>query len=71
MIIMKETKARSMMKSLSWRMTATLTTIILVLIFTGKLELAVAIGFFEIIVKLIVYYSHERIWDKVKFGLIG
>ena len=71
MIMMRETKARSMMKSLSWRMTATLTTIILVLIFTGKFELAVAIGFFEIIVKLIVYYSHERIWDKVKFGLIG
>ncbi len=66
---MRETKARSMLKSASWRVTATLTTIILVLIFTGKIQLAIAVGSVEVLAKIFFYYSHERVWNKMKFGL--
>lgn len=64
----KESKRRSIIKTLSWRFWATLTTAILVYIFTGKIELAVAVGGIEIVIKMILYFLHERIWNNVNFG---
>lgn len=59
---------RSILKSLSWRVTATLTTIIISFIVTGQVTVALTIGFFEFFTKLIIYYVHERFWNKIKFG---
>lgn len=63
-----ETHARSLMKTLSWRMAATSTTIILVFLFTGNLVLSAGIGFAEAIIKTLIYYLHERMWNKLNFG---
>lgn len=64
----KESRIRSVVKSISWRFWATVTTMALVLLFTKKVELAISIGALEVVVKLIVYFFHERVWDKLKFG---
>ncbi len=64
----RETKRRSAVKTLSWRVVATLTTTFLVLIFTGKLTIAITIGSIEVIAKLIFYFLHERMWDNIRFG---
>lgn len=64
----KESKTRSVLKAVSWRFWATLTTTTLVLIFVGKLGVALTVGGLEVIIKLIIYFFHERIWDKIKFG---
>ena len=66
-----ETKTRSVLKSLSWRITATLTTMVLVLFFSGEVELAIMVGSVEVFAKLAIYYAHERAWNKVKYGLRG
>lgn len=66
---MEETKTRSVLKSLSWRITASLTTVMLVFFFSGKAELAIMIGSVEIVAKLAIYYAHERVWNKVKYGV--
>ncbi|MBW3002136.1 DUF2061 domain-containing protein [Candidatus Woesearchaeota archaeon] len=65
---MADKHVRSIAKSISWRTIATLTTMILVFVFTGKLALAAGIGFFEVIIKLTVYYAHERAWDNITWG---
>ncbi|MGM5485289.1 MAG: DUF2061 domain-containing protein [Nanobdellota archaeon] len=65
---MKESKKRSLAKSLSWRALATLTTMVLVYIFTGSIELSVSLAVVEVFVKLLVYYFHERTWDRIKWG---
>ena len=65
---MTEQHTRSIAKSISWRVIASLTTMILVFVFTGKLALAAGIGFFEVIIKLTVYYAHERAWNHVHWG---
>ena len=39
-----ETKKRSVLKAISWRTWATVTTAVLVFIFTGKFALAITIG---------------------------
>ncbi len=64
----KETHLRSVLKTISWRFWATLTTVSLVLIFVGRLDLALTVGGFEVVLKLIIYFFHERFWDKIKYG---
>ncbi len=65
-----ETHMRSLVKAISWRIVATLTTIFLVFAFTGDLILSSGVGLTEIIAKLIVYYFHERLWNAIGFGKI-
>ena len=64
----KESKFRSVIKSVSWRFCATLTTVTLVLIFTGEADIAFTVGGLEIILKMLIYFFHERGWDKIKWG---
>ncbi len=63
-----ETNTRSIIKGISWRVFATATTIIIVYLFFGRLDLAIAAGAVETVAKIILYWAHERIWNKVKFG---
>ena len=66
---MIESRRRSLVKSMSWRITATITTTIISFIVTGNVTLAFQIGFFELVTKMGLYYFHERLWIKIKFGL--
>ncbi|MHC4596106.1 MAG: DUF2061 domain-containing protein [Planctomycetota bacterium] len=63
-----ETRLRSIVKGLAWRFLATLTTMILVLMFTRKIVLSLEIGALEVIAKLLLYYTHERVWNLVRWG---
>ena len=63
-----ETKTRSILKAVSWRVLATLTTMSLVYIFFRRLDLAAAVGILEAAIKMLVYFVHERIWNKIKYG---
>ncbi len=67
-MILMDTHLRSVVKAISFRIIASLITVILVLIFTGNLALAGAIGILDLILKLIIYYLHERVWDKIVWG---
>ena len=64
----KETKSRSIIKTISWRVLATLTTIVLVYIFIGDTTIALSVGGIEVVLKMLIYFLHERAWDKIKFG---
>ena len=64
----KETNLRSIAKGVSWRFVATGTTITIVYVFFGRLDLAVAAGVIETGVKIALYWGHEKIWQKVRFG---
>ena len=64
----KESPIRSIIKTISWRIIATGTTIIIAYLFTGDTETALQIGSAEVIIKLVIYYIHERAWTNVKWG---
>lgn len=58
---------RSILKGISWRVIATLDTVLVVLLITClcgqcSLENAIKIGASEFIIKLLIYYGHERFW---------
>ena len=63
-----ETKKRSILKAISWRTWATLTTAILVFMFTGEFALAITVGLLEVFAKMALYFFHERLWQKIGFG---
>ncbi|HEX9666235.1 MAG TPA: adenylyl-sulfate kinase [Thermodesulfobacteriota bacterium] len=64
-----ETKIRSFVKTLSWRVTATITTIIVALAITRRIDIAIQIGLLEALLKMLVYFIHERSWAKITFGI--
>lgn len=53
----------SLMKTFSWRIIATLTTISLAWLFTGEIDTALKIGSVEFFAKMLFYYAHERSWS--------
>jgi len=68
MIIVGESRKRSLAKMISWRVIATATTVTLVFLFTGEIAVAAGVGVFDVILKLAFYYGHERAWNTVRWG---
>jgi len=64
----KETNTRSVVKGISWRVVATTTTIIIVYVFFDRLDLAIAAGMIETVLKIGLYWFHERVWQKIRWG---
>ena len=67
---MHEKPYRSVVKTISWRTVGTLDTIIVSYFVTGNLVMAASIGSIEVITKMILYYFHERAWNRLKFGTV-
>jgi uncharacterized membrane protein len=67
---MKVTKARSFAKSLSYRIFGTLSSWAVVYVITGKGSLATLVAFWETVIKVVIYYYHERTWNKITWGRI-
>ena len=65
---MGETRARGIVKAITYRLWQSLNTFVISWIITGRFEMAAAIVSIEIIVKIFVYFWHERIWNFVKWG---
>ncbi len=64
-----ETKRRSVVKALTWRVIASLdTTVIAYFVTGGDIKQAISIGGFEVITKMIIYFFHERGWNNIKWG---
>lgn len=64
----KETNKRSIVKGISWRILASFTTIVIVYLFFNRLDLAIAAGLIETVLKIGLYWAHERAWFKVSWG---
>lgn len=63
-------RVRHILKTLTWRFFGTLDTMFLGWIISGNAEVGLSIGGLEIITKMVLYYSHERIWYRSRFGLV-
>lgn len=66
--MISETKKRSIVKAISWRLIATLNSFIILLLFPSYTAIILAIimnttGF-------LVFYAFERLWSKIQWGRI-
>ena len=66
---MAVTKKRHLLKAFTWRVVASFTTFILSWMLTGDPKIGLSIGVFDFLVKIGLYYAHERAWHKTKWGV--
>jgi uncharacterized membrane protein len=66
----RDSKLRSLFKAITYRITGTITTTLIVYVVTGELAIAMAVGVVEPVAKIIIYYCHERLWELVPHGTI-
>ena len=59
---MIESKKRSFVKGVTWRVIGTADTIMLAYLITGDVSNALKIGWLELFTKTILFFIHERIW---------
>jgi uncharacterized membrane protein len=65
---MNVTKQRSFIKAISWRIIGTADTFVLSYFITHKAITAASIAGFEVLTKTVLYYFHERGWNKISWG---
>jgi uncharacterized membrane protein len=62
-------RKRHLLKAVTWRIIASITSFLIGWLVTGSLNVGITVGLFDIIIKFILYYFHERIWYRSKFGI--
>lgn len=67
---MKETRTRSLVKSLIWRAIALFVTYLVAWLLTGNIETSILIALIANFLKTILYYVLERIFQRVEWGLL-
>ncbi len=65
---MKDKRYRSIIKTISWRVTGTIDTFLVSWVVTGRIGIAASISAVEVFTKLLLYYLHERAWNRIKIG---
>ena len=65
----KKSRIRHIAKTITWRIIASITTFILAFIFTQDITKSLWLMGTEMVLKLLLYYYHERVW--FKYGKLG
>ena len=60
--------SRSLIKTLTYRVAGSVILIVATYLITGNLTLSIAVGGLEFIIKLIMYFLHERFWNLISWG---
>lgn len=65
---MKDSRKRSILKSLLWRGFALTNAFVVTWIFIGEWSRSAGVAITANIISFIAYYFHERFWSNVKWG---
>ena len=63
-----DSQKRTIVKTMTWRITASLTTFIIAWMLTGDFLIGATIGGIEGVTKIFLYYFHERIWNNINWA---
>ena len=67
----RDSHPRSIAKAVSWRITGSVDTFLLSLLFTRSVSLAGSIALAEVVTKMLLYYLHERVWSAIRWNQRG
>jgi len=62
-------RKRHLLKSVTWRIIASVVSFLIGWSVTGDVSIGITVGVVDVVVKFILYYFHERMWYKSKFGI--
>ena len=65
---MNDTKRRSLAKTISWRLTGSSATFGISYLISGDFVVAGSIASVQLVANTILYFIHERVWDRFKWG---
>ena len=68
---MSDTSKRSLVKTISWRLTGSGATFIISWLISGNFAVAGTIAVIQLTSNTILYYIHERIWNRIKWGRLN
>jgi uncharacterized membrane protein len=68
MILRMESKTRSLAKAVSYRVFGSLSTAALVFLFTNSWKASVGAGAADSVIKIFLYFLHERLWERIPYG---
>ena len=62
-------KRRHLVKSITWRACSTAVTVLIAIAVTGDVNVGLVIGPIDLVVKVGLYYWHEKQWSKTAWGI--
>jgi uncharacterized membrane protein len=65
---MTDSHFRSLAKAVSYRVLGSAATALVVYVFSGNMPLSFSVGGLDMVVKIVLYFLHERIWNYIPFG---
>ncbi len=65
---MRDSGARSLVKTLSWRITGSGATFLVTYLISENLGMSGTIAIIQLVLNTLLYYIHERIWNRVVWG---
>lgn len=65
---MSETTIRSIVKTITWRLTGSSATFLIAYLMTGNFAVSGIIGLTQLVSNTVLYYIHERIWNRILWG---
>jgi uncharacterized membrane protein len=68
---MSDSILRTTAKTLSYRLLGSGMTFVISYVFTGHLVISAGISVTEFVLKPMMYWLHERIWNRVHWGRTG
>ena len=63
-----ESNTRSIAKAVSYRLLGSISTALIVFMFSGDARVSMGVGAADMVAKIALYYLHERIWNHISFG---
>jgi uncharacterized membrane protein len=63
-----DTARRSLVKTVSWRLTGSGATFLISYAIAGNFAIAGTIAMVQLISNTVLYFLHERIWNRVSWG---
>ena len=67
-MVLEESKTRSCVKAITWRLIATLTTMSISYFYLNDMSVAAKIGLLDSLIKFASHYIHERVYSRIKWG---
>ena len=63
-----DSNTRSIAKAVSYRLLGSISTGLIVFVFSGNAKVSLGVGALDVVMKLALYYIHERVWNHISFG---
>ena len=66
--VLSDNRARSVIKTLTWRVTGSFATFLIAWSIGGDMAVAGSIAVVQIVANTMLYYLHERLWNLIGWG---